>query len=120
MDLSLNLKGVISQRLIPRADGKGRVPAVEILINTPLIKKLLHEGRTSELYEHVQTGEYYGMLTFNQSLIKLVQDDMISYQTAIDYADSPEELRLAYEGMTSGSNAQTMDSSMQFSTGSGY
>jgi twitching motility protein PilT len=103
MELSLCLNGIVCQRLLPRKEDKGRVPAMEIMINTPTIKKLLHEGKTSELGEHVQQGEYYGMRTFNQSLVELINRGLITYQTALDYATSPEELRLAMEGLGSGS-----------------
>ena len=118
MELSLSLNGVICQRLLPHKSGKGRVPAVEIMVNTPMIKKLLHEGRTTELFEHIQGGEYYGMQTFNQSLINLVNENKITYKTAVDYADSPEELRLAYEGMTTGSQATANAQNLQYASGS--
>jgi twitching motility protein PilT len=102
MELSLCLNGVICQRLLPRKDGKGRVPAIEVMINTPTIKKLLHEGKTTDIAEHIFGGEYYGMQTFNQSLIRLIHANLISYQTGLEYATSAEELRLIYEGLTSG------------------
>jgi twitching motility protein PilT len=104
MELSLCLNGIVCQRLLPRKDGKGRVPAIEVMINTPTIKKLLHEGKTTEIGEHIASGEYYGMQTFNQSLIKLINAKLIGYETAIDYAASAEELRLAFEGLTSGTH----------------
>src|SRR5690606_18480476 len=72
MELSLCLNGIICQRLLPRRTGEGRVPAIEIMVSTPMIKKLLLEGKTMELAEHIQQGEYYGMQTFNQSLLKLI------------------------------------------------
>jgi twitching motility protein PilT len=104
MELSLCLNGIVCQRLLPRKDSKGRVPAIEVMINTPTIKKLLHEGKTTEIGEHIVQGEYYGMQTFNQSLIRLINTGLISYQIAVAYATSPEELRLAYEGLTSGTS----------------
>jgi twitching motility protein PilT len=103
MELSLCLNGVICQRLLPRKDLKGRVPAIEIMVNTPSVKKLLHEGKTTELGEQIAHGEYYGMQTFNQSLIKLIDAGMISYETAQEYATSVEELRLAHAGLSAGS-----------------
>ena len=103
MEMSLCLNGIICQRLLPKKDGRGRVPAIEVLINTPTIKKLLHEGKTTEIGEHIIQGEYYGMQTFNQSLIRLIEQGLISYQTALEYATSAEELRLAHEGLNSGS-----------------
>lgn len=103
LELSLCLNGVISQRLLPHRSGQGRVPATEIMITTPMIKKLLHEGRTLELSEHMREGAFVGMMTFNQSLLNLIQRNMIKYEDALLYATSPDELRLAYEGVGSGS-----------------
>jgi len=105
MELSLCLNGIICQRLLPTRVGKGRVPAIEIMLNTPTIKKLLFEGKTTELLDHVTQGEYYGMQSFNQSLIKLIKDGLISYEVALTYATSPEELRLAVEGVGSGTGS---------------
>ncbi len=102
LELSLCLKGVISQRLLPHRAGTGRVPAAEIMISTPIIKKLLHEGRTLELSEHMKEGAFAGMQTFNQSLINLIQRGLIKYEDALLYATSPDELRLAHEGVGSG------------------
>ena len=102
MELSLCLNGVVCQRLLPHMSGQGRVPAVEVMVATPTIKKILLEGRTMELPEQIAQGDYYGMQTFNQSLIKLIEDKKIAYKTALAYATSPDELRLAYEGMSSG------------------
>jgi twitching motility protein PilT len=103
MELSLCLNGVLCQRLLPCKTGVGRVPAVEVMVNTPMIKKLLLEGKTTEIGEHVQQGAYYGMQTFNQSLLELIKEDMITYEMALAYATSPEELKLAYQGFNSGS-----------------
>jgi twitching motility protein PilT len=106
MELSLCLNGIICQRLLPCKSGQGRVPAIEILVATPTIKKMLLEGKTTELSEHIQGGEYYGMQTFNQSLLRLIGEGLIDYKTALGYATSPEELRLAYEGIGTGSTGQ--------------
>ncbi|MEN6624785.1 MAG: PilT/PilU family type 4a pilus ATPase [Candidatus Sumerlaeia bacterium] len=119
MELSLCLNGVISQRLLPRKNGKGRVPAIEIMVATPTIKKLLLDGKTSDLYEHIQQGEYYGMQTFNQSLLKLINAGLIEYKIALGFATSPEELRLAYEGLATGSQ-NAMAGAGVLSTGTGY
>lgn len=105
MELSLCLNGIICQRLLPNKTGSGRVPALEILVNTPMIKKLLLEGRTTELGEHITQGEYYGMQSFNQCLIKLLRANLISYEVAQAYATSPEELKLAVEGLGTGSSS---------------
>jgi twitching motility protein PilT len=102
MELALGLQGVISQRLIPRKGGAGRAPAVEILINTPLVKKHLNEGKTMELLPAIEEGKHWGMQSFNQSLFGMINEGLITYETAIAYASSPEELRLMVEGITSG------------------
>lgn len=102
MELALGLQGVISQRLIPRRRGNGRVPACELLVATPLIRKLLNEGKTMELLPNIEDGVHWGMQSFNQALHKLIQEKLIEYETALAYATSPEELRLMVEGITSG------------------
>lgn len=102
MEMSLGLQGVISQRLLPRKRGNGRVPACEILIATPMIKKLLNEGKTMELLPAIEEGLHWGMQTFNQSLHNLIQQDLVAFETALMYATSPEELKLMVEGITSG------------------
>lgn len=94
MDLSLNLKAVISQRLIPLKTGKGRVPAVEIMINTPLIADLVLEGSIHELKELMAKSGEAGMQTFDQSLFNLYEADLISYDEGLRNADSINDLRL--------------------------
>ena len=108
MELSLCLNGIICQRLIPHKSGQGRVPAIEIMVNTPSIKKLLLEGKTMDLAEHILQGEYYGMQTFNQSLMRLIQAGLVTNETALNYATSPEELRLAMEGLGTGTSGITL------------
>jgi len=110
MELALCLQGVISMRLLPRASGKGRVPAVEIMIGTPMIRKLLHEGKTLELPQYIEQGGHVGMQTFNQSLLKLYRAKMIKMEDALAYATSPEEFRLMAEGIASGVKAREFDS----------
>lgn len=94
MDLSLNLKAIISQRLVKREDG-GRVAAMEILINTPLISDLIFKGEVSEIKEVMSRSNEQGMVTFDQFLFKLFESHVISYEEAIKNADSQNELRLA-------------------------
>ncbi|MEJ2632869.1 MAG: PilT/PilU family type 4a pilus ATPase [Acidihalobacter sp.] len=94
MDLSLNLKAVISQRLIPRADGKGRVPAVEILINTPLMADLIFKGQVYEMKGLIAKSNEQGMQTFDQSLFDLFERGLITYEDALRNADSVNDLRL--------------------------
>jgi len=95
MDLSLNLKGVVSQRLIPRKEGKGRIPAVEILLNTPLISDLIFKGEVHEIKEIMKKSREQGMQTFDQSLFDLYEGGQISYEDALRFADSMNEVRLA-------------------------
>ena len=94
LDLSFNLKAVISQRLIRTPDGKGRVPAVEILLNTPYVADLIHQGRVGDLKEAMQKGRQQGMQTFDQSLFDLYEKGLISESDALINADSANELRL--------------------------
>ena len=91
MDLSLNLKAIISQRLIPTQDG-GRVPAVEILVNTPYVADLIHAGRISDIPQAMERGEQSGMQTFDQSLYQLFQDGKISREEALQNASSRNNL----------------------------
>ncbi len=95
MDLSLNLKGMISQRLIPLKDTKGRVPAVEIMLNSPLISDLIFKGDVHEIKEIMKRSRELGMQTFDQALFDLFEADRISYEDALRNADSVNDLRLA-------------------------
>jgi twitching motility protein PilU len=95
MDLSLNLKAMISQRLIPRRDGPGRVAAIEIMLNTPLISDLIFKGDVHELKEIMRKSRELGMQTFDQALFDLYEAGLISYEEAMRNADSMNELRLA-------------------------
>jgi twitching motility protein PilU len=95
MDLSLNLKGLVSQRLIPRRDGPGRVAAIEIMLNTPLISDLIFKGEVHELKEIMKKSRELGMQTFDQALFDLYEARLISYEDAMRNADSMNELRLA-------------------------
>lgn len=94
MDLSLNLKGVVSQRLIPKADGKGRVPAVEIMINSPLMADLIFKGEVHEMKELIAKSNELGMQTFDQALFNLFEAGQITYEDALRNADSVNDLRL--------------------------
>ncbi len=95
MDLSLNLRGMISQRLIPYKDTKGRIPAVEIMLNSPLISDLIFKGEVHEIKEIMKRSRELGMQTFDQALFDLFEDDKISYEDALRNADSVNDLRLA-------------------------
>jgi twitching motility protein PilU len=94
MDLSLNLKAVISQRLVPMKGGKGRVPAVEVMVNTPLAADLILEGKIHELKDLMTKSAESGMQTFDQSLFTLYEADLITYDDALRNADSINDLRL--------------------------
>jgi twitching motility protein PilU len=95
MDLSLNLKGVVSQRLLPLKEGKGRIPAVEVLLNSPLIADLIFKGEVHEIKEVMKKSRELGMQTFDQSLFDLHEAGRISYEDALRFADSTNEVRLA-------------------------
>lgn len=95
MDLSLNLKAVISQRLVPLRNQKGRVAAIEIMLNTPLISDLIFKGDVHEIKEIMKKSEELGMMTFDKALFDLHEADLISYEDALRNADSVNELRLA-------------------------
>ena len=95
MDLSLNLKGMISQRLIPRKEAKGRAVAIEILLNSPLISDLIFKGEVHEIKELMKKSRELGMQTFDQSLFDLHEADLITYEDALRNADSVNDLRLA-------------------------
>jgi twitching motility protein PilU len=95
MDLSLNLKGMISQRLIPKRDGPGRVAAIEIMLTSPLISDLIFKGEVHQLKEIMKKSRELGMQTFDQALFDLYEAGLISYEDAMRNADSMNELRLA-------------------------
>lgn len=94
MDLSLNLKGIISQRLIPLKEGKGRAAAVEVLLNSPLISDLIGKGDVHEIKEIMKKSREMGMQTFDQALFDLHEADRISHEDALRFADSMNEVRL--------------------------
>jgi twitching motility protein PilU len=94
MDLSLNIKGIISQRLIKKPDGKGRVAALEILLNSPLISDLIFKGEIAMIKEIMSKSTQLGMQTFDQALFNHYEERNISYEEAIRNADSQNELRL--------------------------
>jgi len=94
MDLSLNLKGIISQRLMKKVDGKGRVAAIEILLNSPLIADLILKGEVHEIKNIMSKSNELGMKTFDQALFDLYEEDHITYEDALRNADSMNELRL--------------------------
>src|SRR6185503_9940716 len=92
--VSLNLKALISQRLVARQEGKGRVAAVEIMLNTPLMADLIFKGQVGELKELMKRSRELGMQTFDQALFDLYEGNVISYEDALRNADSVNDLRL--------------------------
>ena len=94
MDLSLNLRAMISQRLIAFRDRKGRVPAVEVMLNSPLISELIFKSEIQEIREVMKRSREQGMITFDQALFDLHERELISYEDALRNADSVNDLRL--------------------------
>jgi twitching motility protein PilU len=94
MDLSLNLRALISQRLVPRQDNKGRYAAVEIMLNSPLISDLIFKGDVAEIKEIMKKSTNIGMQTFDQALFNAFEENMISIEDALRNADSLNDLRL--------------------------
>lgn len=94
MDLSLNLRALISQRLVPRQDGQGRVAAVEVLLNSPLVSDLIFKGQVGEIKEAMKKSRNLGMQTFDQALFELFEAQAISLEDALRHADSLNDLRL--------------------------
>ena len=103
MDLSLNLRGIIAQQLIKRADGKGRYPAIEVMLNTPLASDLIRKGEIHKLKELMKQSREQGMQTFDQALYDLYKAGKISYEDALHSADSKNEVRLMIKLGESGS-----------------
>ena len=94
MDLSLNLRALISQRLIAKQDGKGRTAVVEIMLNSPLISDLIFKGEVGEIKEIMKKSRELGMQTFDQALFDAFEANLISYEDALRNADSANDLRL--------------------------
>lgn len=97
--LSLFLKGVISQRLAPRSDQEGRIPAVEIMVLTSTIASLIRENKTYELHKYIEEGAFFGMQSFHQSLARLYLNKKIDLETAKALADVPKEVELFIQGI---------------------
>ncbi len=107
LQLSTVLKAVISQRLVPRADGKGRVPALEILVSTGLVRELIADkDRTKELSDAINKGyTTYGMQSFDQSLMQLVKEGLVTYEEALKNVSNPDDFALRYRGIDSTSDS---------------
>jgi twitching motility protein PilT len=117
LQLSGVLKAVISMRLIPRADGHGRVPAVEVMITTPFIRDcIINKDKTKLIHEAIAAGvSQYGMQTFDQSIFSLYKKDLITYDEALRRASNPDEFKLKIQGIQSTSDmaAEEMEKTMQ-------
>jgi twitching motility protein PilU len=94
MDLSLNLKAMVSQRLLARQEGRGRVAAVEIMLNTPLVSDLIFKGEVGEIKELMKRSGELGMQTFDQALFDLYEANLVTLDDALRNADSVNDLRL--------------------------
>ncbi len=94
MDLSLNLKAFVSQRLVPHRSGKGRVAAVEVMLNSPLVSELIFKGEVHEIKDVMKRSREIGMQTFDQSLFELFEQELVTYEDALRNADSVNDLRL--------------------------
>lgn len=99
MQLSLNLKAILSQRLVPKADGTGRVAAIEILVNNARMKELIRQGEFNQIKREIDLFTTDGMQSMDMSLFKLFQEEMITMETALAFADSPNDLRLRIKTM---------------------
>ena len=106
LQLSGIIKGVISQRLVPRADGKGRVPAVEIMVSTARIRELIDDKEKSKLIrDSIQQGyTNYGMQSFDQSLMQLLKDELITFEEALRQCSNPDDFKLKFSGISSTSD----------------
>ncbi|MDE2389122.1 MAG: PilT/PilU family type 4a pilus ATPase [Betaproteobacteria bacterium] len=107
MDLSLNLRSVVAQRLIPLKDGKGRAAAIEVMLNSPLIADLVFKGHVHEIKDIMKKSKELGMQTFDMALFELYEAGKISYEDALRNADSVNELRLKIK--LEGSEAKSQD-----------
>ncbi len=101
LQLADTLKGIISQRLLPRKDKKGLVPAVEVLVVTPAVKKCIEEKNLGDIINLMKQGKHYGMQTFNQALLDLFKNGVVALEDALQAASSPEDLMLAIKGIES-------------------
>jgi twitching motility protein PilT len=97
--LSVLLKGVISLRLVPLKDGSGRLPAYEVMLLTPTISRLIREGKFWEIHQYIEEGAVFGMQTFDQTLIKLIEEGKINEEEAMLFADNRDEFILALRGI---------------------
>ncbi|MBU2568385.1 MAG: type IV pilus twitching motility protein PilT [Elusimicrobia bacterium] len=101
MQLADTLQGVVCQRLLPMASGSGQIPAVEILLGTPVVRKYIENNNLNEISGIIKQGQYYGMQTFNQALIKLYKEGRVKIEDALEASTSKEELMMTVRGVES-------------------
>ncbi len=99
IQLSLLLKGILSLRLVPRADGRGRIPAYESLVVTPTVARLIREGNIPQIQSYIDEGQLFGMQSFKQSLVKLVRQKLVNEEDARRLADSRDDFDLELKGV---------------------
>jgi twitching motility protein PilU len=112
LDLSFNLKAVIAQQLIPSVDGGRLHVALEVMLATPLVAEKIRKGKIEELKQIMKDSVHHGMITFDQSLLKLYQDGRISYEEALRHADSANEVRLAVK-LGEGGDAESLSNRLR-------
>ncbi len=117
MQLAAILSAVVSQRLLPRADGRGMIPAVELMVNTPRIRDMIIDPtRTVEIVDAIRDGQHpYGMISFDQSLTELVQRKLVTYEMALAASTTPDDFALYFRGVSEGNT----EGAMQIETGYG-
>ncbi|OIP17553.1 MAG: type IV pili twitching motility protein PilT [Comamonadaceae bacterium CG_4_9_14_3_um_filter_60_33] len=116
MDLSLNLKALVSQRLIPKQNSKGRLAVVEILLNSPLISDLIFKGEVTSIKEVMKNSRNIGMQTFDQALFDAYESNQITYEDALRNADSVNDLRLQIKLNSKRSKNQNLSAGTEFMT----
>jgi len=111
LQLASVIKGIISQRLVPRADGRGRVPAVEVLVSTARIRELIGDKeRQSEIHDSISKGyTSYGMQTFDQSLMSLIKRGLVTYDDALHHVANPDDFALRFKGISGTSDSSWDD-----------
>jgi len=112
MDLSLNIRAFVSQRLLPRSDGVGRVAAIEIMLNSPLISDLIFKGDVHEIKSVIGRSRELGMQTFDQALFDLHEEGKVTYEDALRNADSVNDLRLRFKLESKKSKAKEVSSGL--------
>jgi len=108
IQLSDTLKGIVAQRLVPLKSGEGLIPAIEVLVVTPAVRKCIEEKNHADIINIMKQGQYYGMQTFNQALLSLYKKGHISLDAALQAASSPEDLMLAIKGIENASSSNQM------------